>query len=135
MNGQPIAVDDDVFDYVRTSVTNSITSFHKNILKKQGNKIDPETSLLLLALASVDISPAKEYEKEIKENLMPFGISRLIFCPKGRNCQRPSSRRYFPSSDSNAAIVYAAQRGRKRTNDPYGTVRHRHKIYHVHRRW
>jgi hypothetical protein len=56
-----------VLDNVRTSVTNSITFFRKNILKKQGNKIVPETSLSRLALASVDISPAKEYEKEIKE--------------------------------------------------------------------
>ena len=68
VNGQPIAVDDDVLDYVRTSVfTNSLTSFRKSILKKQGKKIVPETSLSLLALASVDFSPANEYEKKIKE--------------------------------------------------------------------
>ena len=95
VNSQPIAVDDDLLDYVRTSVTNSITSFRKNILKKQGKKIVPETSI--------------------------WNIKTHVLFREERNCQRPSSRRYFPSSDSHAAIVYAAQRGRKRTNDPYGT--------------
>ena len=117
-----------MLDYVRTSVTNSITSCCKNISKKQGNKIVPETSLSLFALASVDISPAKEYEKEIKEEFDAiWNLKTHILSEKSG-----PARIYFPSSDSHAAIVSAAQRGRKRTNDPYGTVRHRHKIYQVH---